>query len=183
LAESLRYLGGHGTENIHIAEITKAWVGGRSIQDIAREYFHGDQNQTKAITDACRAIYRNLVNAGTWGLSALSRLSGIDFESLSEVDRRRINTLPAMVYHGVRTEEAVLMRMNAVPRSVAERLGEEFRSRAGERFVESGVQQARSFLKGLDAADWGRVRPDGAHLSGRDYKRVWELLSGEGRIS
>jgi hypothetical protein len=183
LAESLRDLGGYGTGNIHIAEITKAWVGGRSIQDIAREFFHGDENRTKAITDACRAIYRNLVNTGTWGLSALSRLSSIDFDALSEVDQRRINTLPAMVYHGVRTEEAILMRMNAVPRSIAERLGGEFRSSAGERFAEAGVQQARLFLKGLDAAGWGRVRPDGAHLSGKDYKLVWELLSGEGKVS
>ena len=123
------------------------------------------------------------MNTGTWGLSALTRLSGIDFDALSEVDRRRINTLPAMVYHGVRTEEAVLMRMNAVPQSIAERLGEEFRARAGERFAEAGVQQARSFLKNLDAAAWGRVRPDGAHLSGKDYKLVWKLLSGEGKVS
>lgn len=181
LAESLRDLGGQGTENQHIAEITKAWVGGKSIQEIAQEFFHGDENKTKALTDACRAIYRNLVNNGTWGLSALSRLSGIDFESLSEADRRRINALPAMVYHGVKTEEAVLMRMNSVPRSIAERLGGEFRTSSGEHISNASVQQARAYLKGLDAASWERARPDGAQLSGADYKYVWELLSGERR--
>lgn len=181
LAESLRDLGGQGTENQHIAEITKAWVGGKSIQEIAREFFHGDENKTKALTDACRAIYRNLVNNGTWGLSALSRLSGIDFESLSDADRRRINALPAMVYHGVKTEEAVLMRMNSVPRSIAERLGGEFRTSFGEHIPNASVQQAREYLKELDVASWERVRPDGAQLSGADYKYVWELLSGERR--
>ncbi len=181
LAESLRDIGGKGSENQHIAEITKAWVGGNSIQEIAREFFHGDENQTKAITDACKAIYRNLVNGGTWGLSALSRLSGINFESLSDAQRRSINVLPAMVYHGVKTEEAVLMRMNSVPRSIAERLGGEFRKSSGEDFSNVGVQQARQFLKELDVAGWDRLRPTQAHLSGADYKHVWELLSGERR--
>jgi hypothetical protein len=81
-----------------------------------------------------KAIYKNLANTGTWGLSALSKLpnSGIDLEKLSETERRRINTLPAMIYHGVKTEEAVLMRMNSAPRSVAERLGEELKASTGK---------------------------------------------------
>ena len=71
LAETLRAVGGTGTGNQHIAEITQAWVSGKSIQDIAKAYFQEDENETKAITNACRAIYRNLVLAGTWGLSVI----------------------------------------------------------------------------------------------------------------
>ena len=41
------------------------------------------------------------------------------------------------------------------------------------------TQEARQFLKNLDAGGWERVRPVGAHLSGADYKSIWELLSGE----
>lgn len=87
-----------------------------------------DNDYTNAITNACRAIYGKLVNTGTWGLSALNRLSDIDFDSLSEVEKHRINILPAMIYHGVQSEEAVLMRINSVPRSIAEGLGLEFRN-------------------------------------------------------
>ena len=181
LAASLRALSGDGTTNKHIAEITKAWVAGDSIQKIAQDYFRGDGNETQAITDACKAIYRNLVNNGTWGLSALSHLSGIDFDSLSDVERRKINNLPAMIYHGVRTEEAVLMRMNSVPRSIAEQLGAEFRDAVATKNGTSGIQQARDFLKELDSTGWGRLRPENASLSGVEYKRVWELLSGERR--
>lgn len=181
LYESLKDIGGKGLENKYIADLTKAWVDGKTIQEIAKEFFHGDQNQTKAITDACKAIYRNLVNSGTWGLSALSRLSGIDFMALSESDRRRINAIPAMVYHGVKTEEAVLMRMNFVPRSIAERIAEEFRSSLGEGILETGIQKARQFLKDFDTTGWERVRPAEAHLSGADYRLVWELLSGDRR--
>ena len=126
-------------------------------------------------------IYKNLANTGTWGLAALSKLpnSGIDFDKLSESERRRINTLPAMIYHGVKTEEAVLMRMNSAPRSVAERLGEELRACTGKSGGETSVNEVRDFLKGMEAADWARIRPKKAPLSGSDYKNIWELLSGE----
>ncbi len=43
------------------------------------------------------------------------------------------------------------------------------------------VTQAREFIKGLGASDWDRLKPSGAHMSGIDYKSIWELLSGEQR--
>ena len=107
--------------------------------------------------------------------------SGIDFEKLSETERRRINTLPAMIYHGVKTEEAVLMRMNSAPRSVAERLGEEFKKNTGKSGGETSVNEVRDFLKSMEVSEWNRVRPKTAALSGAEYKRVWELLAGEGK--
>ncbi|MEA1901217.1 MAG: hypothetical protein U9N47_10735 [Thermodesulfobacteriota bacterium] len=181
LKSSLEEIGGDGFEKKRIGELTQAWMQGDSIHKIAESFFKGDQ--TKTITAACKAIYKNLANTGTWGLSALSKLpnSGIDFEKLSESERRRINTLPAMIYHGVKTEEAVLMRMNSAPRSVAERLGEEFKVTADEKTSEMSVSKARAFLKSMEKNDWARMRPKDAFLSGSDYKNVWELLSGERR--
>jgi hypothetical protein len=111
----------------------------------------------------------------------LSRLSGVDFDALSESERRRINALPAMIYHGVQSEEAVLMRMNSVPRSVAEKLGEEFSTSADTEAEKVSTQAARQFLRNLDSSDWGRARPHETPLSGADYKMIWELLSGEQR--
>jgi hypothetical protein len=181
LKGSLEEIGGDGFEKKRIGELTQAWLQGNSIHEIAKSFFKGDQ--TKAITAACKAIYKNLANTGTWGLAALSKLpnSGIDFDKLSESERRRINTFPAMIYHGVKTEEAVLMRMNAAPRSVAERLGVELRASTGKSGAETSVNEARDFLKGMEASDWARVRPETAPLSGSDYKNIWELLSGERR--
>jgi hypothetical protein len=179
LANSLSEVGGSGQVKRHIADITNAWVSGKSIQQIAKDYFEG--NETEAITQACKAIYKNIANTGTWGLSALSRMSGIDFSTLSESDKRRINTLPAMIYHGVQTEEAVLMRMNAAPRSVAENLGELFRSNFGQETAKANISQAREFMKNLGETDWNRIRPKDSRLSGSDYKTIWGLLSGEQR--
>ena len=177
LKGNLEEITDRGLEKKQIAEITQAWVNGRSIEDIARDFFKGGENQTKAITAACKAIYKTLVNNGTWGISALSRLSGIDYDSLSEHEKRQINIIPAMIYHGVKTEEGVLMRMNAVPRSIAEQVGEELRKSTDQKSIT--VHEARTFLKQMDQSVWNRIRPQNAYLSGTDYKRIWRILSGE----
>ncbi len=182
LQRQLDEIRGEGRGQMRISEITRDWVNGKGIDVIAREYFsreRDDEGGTKAITDACRAIYRTIVNSGTWGVAALCRVSGLDFDGLSETERRRINTLPAMIYHGVRTEDAVLMRMNAAPRSVAENLGNLYRETVGENDGRYSVSQARDFMRTLDEGDWHRARPDGVPLSGEGYKRVWQVLSGD----
>lgn len=173
-------IGSEGLTHQHIANITRAWVNGRSIQDIATEFFQ-NKTGTEAITSACKTIYRVLTNNGSWGLSALCKISGIDFDQLSPEMKRRINSLPAMIYHGVKTEAAVLMRMNSVPRSIAERLGMEFERRIGSPAGTQTVGVARDFLRTLGDNDWGRLAPSGASMSGRDYKEIWGRLSGEGQ--
>ena len=182
LKTQLEEIGGQGFDHKRISDITRDWVNGKGIGDIAKEYFRRerDDDGTLALGDACRAIYRTIVTNGTWGVSALSRVSGIDFDTLSESERRRINALPAMIYHGVRSEDAVLMRMNAVPRSTAETLGEIYRDLSGNDDNRLSVGRARGFLKGLSSEEWDRARPARAALTGVGYKRVWEVLAGEG---
>ncbi|MCY4147841.1 MAG: DEAD/DEAH box helicase [Gammaproteobacteria bacterium] len=182
LNQYLQELSDRGIDQRRISDITNDWVNGKGIDAIAREYFSrekDDEAGTAALTDACRAIYRTIVNSGTWGISALSKISGVDFETLSEKEQRRINALPAMIYHGVRSEDAVLMRMNSVPRSVAEDLGQLYRDISPENEGRYSVGKARDFLKQLGNSEWEGVKPEDAPLSGSGYKRLWEILSGE----
>jgi hypothetical protein len=179
LARNLEDLTTSGHEHRHLANITRDWVSGKSIQEIARDYFRADQDTTRAITEACKAIYRNLVNNGTWGLSALSRLSGLNFDQLSSEQKRHINLLPAMIYHGVKSEEGVLMRMNGIPRSIAESMGESFRNATRQTNRRASVQSARAFISSANIAMWNRARPENSPLSGTEYQNVWRVLSGE----
>lgn len=181
LKDHLEQIGGKGLDHSRISNMTRDWVNGKSIGDIARDYFSDDRNpnDVMALSDACRAVYRAIVNNGTWGISALSQISGLDFDSLSEADLRRVNALPAMIYYGVRSEEAVLMRMNTVPRSAAESLGNIYKSTIGENEDRFSVGRARSFLKSLTLEEWEHARPTNAALSGSGYRRVWRILSGE----
>lgn len=182
LKQQLEEIGGTGIAQKRLADITCDWVRGVGMEDIANEYFRGanETNKTAALTSACRAIYRTIVHNGTWGVSALSRISGIDFDSIPSSDRRKINALPAMIYHGVSSEDAVLMRMNSAPRSVAEALGEKYRDYAGDGDNRYSINKAREFLKQLSTEDWNQARPENAALSGDGYRSVWQVLSGEG---
>jgi replicative superfamily II helicase len=182
LKQQLEEIGGDGFDHTHLSDITRDWVNGVRLEDIAKAYFTKDntRSETEAFTNACKAIYRAIVNNGTWGVSALSRVSGMDFGKMTETERRRINALPAMIYHGVRTEDAVLMRMNSAPRSVAEQIGLFYREASGDDDKRYSVGKARTFLKNMSSGDWNRARPDQAALSGADYKKAWEILAGDG---
>lgn len=181
LARNLEDITSDGIGHERLAAITNDWVDGKSIQDIATSYFKGNEDGTSAITDACKAIYRNLVNNGTWGLSALSRLSGLNFESLNVEQKRHMNLLPAMIYHGVKTEEAVLMRMNGVPRSISEKLGASYNDFQSTDRSGTSIRKVRDFLASAEIEVWNNARPKNSFLSGSEYKEVWKVISGEGR--
>lgn len=177
IRKGLEEIKGDGQGHKNISNITQAWVAGKSIEEIANLYFTG-KTMTDKISGACKAIYRELANNATWGISALSKMptSGLDFAKLSEDEKHQINNLPAMLYHGVRSSEAVLMRMNSVPRSIAENLGTEFRKGPEGK---SSATEAANFLKSLSDTDWERIKPQSASMSGTDYRDVWKRLSGQ----
>lgn len=179
LKNNLEEITGKGDHYNQIANITKAWVNGQSIAEIANEFFDCDGDTTKSLTYACRAIYKTLVNNGTWGISALSQLpnNGLEFDKLPEDIKRQINMLPAMIYHGVKTEEGVLLRMNSVPRSIAESMGNEIKQTYKDTSL--SINNVRSILKESDINLWDKVKPANSPLTGKEYKQVWEILSGE----
>jgi replicative superfamily II helicase len=162
-----------GRRQSRMADIAQAWIEGKTIHEMAVSFFYGSGSDE--ISKVYKAIYGKLANGGTWGLSALSRMSGIDFETLPDEKKRQLNLMPAMLYHGVKSEESVLMRMNSVPRSFAEALGNKFKQQVEIR----NVATARQYLKGLVDSDWDSVTSHSQYLSGRECKKVWQILSGE----
>jgi hypothetical protein len=174
-------MGGGAGDGTRAAEIVIDWVQGKSLRDIADSYFaRADGDITRSLTDVCRVIYRHLSLTGTWGMSALSKMptSGINYDQLPEDQRRRINLIGAMMYHGVSTEGGVLMRMASAPRSVADGLGASFVAQASR--DEQTPGGARRFLSAMSETDWSQARPEGVAMSGSDYRDVWRVLSGEG---
>ena len=158
LKRQLQEITSTGSDYSRIADVTRDWVNGRNIMDIANDYFN-DQND--ALTFACRAVYRAIANSGTWGISALSHMNGSGLDDIPEAhtQRRRIDAIPAMVYHGVNTEEAVLMRMNSTPRSISERLGRIYKDTTSGDEDRYSVGRAREFLKELPDTGWEHARP------------------------
>lgn len=183
---NLQEISTSGISKKRIAEITQAWVNGTSINEIALKYFvsskevNADQ-LTDAISAACKAVYRNLANYGTWGIASLSKLpnSGLKFDDMTEEEIRKYNNLPAMIYYGVRSEPGILMRMNSVPRSVAENLGEIFLKEYGGKLDMTSPLKAKQFVRLLKPRDWEKVKPANSPMSGEDYFNIWKRLSGE----
>jgi replicative superfamily II helicase len=182
IGKQLDDIGGDGIDRKKVALLAKDWVNGKSIKEIAEKYFvSADKTSTEAISQACKGIYRALANSGTWGLAALSKMgtSGLDFENMTDDERMVVNNIPAMLYHGVNTESAVLMRINSVPRSIAPKLGEKFAvAKQGNPDIHNS-RSARDFLRRLSVEDWQKAAPQNSALSGSDYRDVWQLLAGE----
>ncbi|NRR05504.1 DEAD/DEAH box helicase [Brevibacillus sp. RS1.1] len=186
LAQPLDEIGGKGFDNKRIADITHDWVNGTSIEEIAKAYFAqgkelDEQSLTTALSTTCKAIYRNLTNYGTWGLASLSKLpnSGLDFDKMTDEERRRYNNLPAMIYYGVNSEAAILMRMNSIPRSIAESLGKRFVNETGGSLAFASPMTAKAYIKSLSDKEWEMLRPKNATMTGKDFKSIWQQLSGE----
>lgn len=170
---------GRSDASARVAEIATDWVNGVSIKDIAERYFQksGSDATTKSLSETCKMIYKNLAMAGTWGVSALTKIptSGLDFDAISEGDARQVNLLGAMLYHGVSTEGGVVMRMASAPRSVADSLGSSLLSQMRD---VPNASEARKYLNSLHPESWELHRPPGAVMSGDDYRRTWHILSG-----
>lgn len=157
-----------------IARLTADWVNGTKLENLAREYFGDDRD---AMTECCQAIYGKLVNSATWGLSTIQKL-GINEGSLSEEELKRATNLPAMIYYGVNSDEAILMRMNNVPRSVATEMGVEYKKEFGDIYQQSS-NEIKHWIEGLPCDKWDMFAENKSGMSGDDYKAIWKVLNNE----
>lgn len=162
-----------------IARLIIDWVNGQDIASIASK-FYPNEEANKAIQRATRALYKVVANAATWGLAALQKMptSGMDWESLSEIEKKRMANLPAYLHYGVNTDEGVLMRKNNVPRSIAKRLGELYSASVSGQIFDQPSSSVSQWIGQQDTETWSRIRPSGSRLSGDDYKKVWMKLNG-----
>jgi len=96
--------------------------------------------------------------------------------SISEEEKIKLKNLPAMVYYGVNTDEAILMRMNNVPRSISNHIGKQFLENKPENLYDSKSKDIISWLKDLGDNAW---KPEtSTNITGSDYKQIWKTISG-----
>ena len=171
------HLPGGGRSSRAIAGIAADWVGGRGIPEIAEAHFGGTGQES--VTACVRSIYSRIIHSASWGLAGMQRIHGLGQGRGGGGGGRAARSarnLPAMVYHGVDTDEAVLMRMNSVPRSVAGTIGSAYAEQLGEGgdVYEAGGD-VTGWLAELPDSMW---RPKSGDLAGRDCKAVWQELAG-----
>ena len=162
-----------------IARLIIDWVNGQSVSRIAGR-FYPNEDLNNAIQKTTQALYKVVAQSATWGLAALQSMptSGVDWDSLSEIDKKRMANLPAYLHYGVNTDEGVLMRKNNIPRSIANRLGQLYDAAVNGEIFSQPTDSVNNWLRDQEPETWERVRPAGSRLSGEEYKRVWEKLNG-----
>lgn len=162
-----------------IARLIIDWVNGQSVSRIASRFYPGEE-LNNAIQKTTQALYKVVAHSATWGLAALQSMptSGVDWDSLSEVDKKRMANLPAYLHYGVNTDEGVLMRKNNIPRSIANRIGQLYNEAVNGEIFSQPTDSVNNWLGNQGRETWDGVRPAGSRLSGEEYKRVWEKLNG-----
>ena len=170
---------GQSLDRSSIARLIIDWVNGRNLSSIASRIYPGVKT-TIAIQKATKALYKIVANSATWGLAALQKMptSGIDWENLSDVEKKKMANLPAYLHYGVNTDEGVLMRKNHVPRSIANRLGELYNASVNGDIFNQSTDTVNQWISQQPNETWNNVRPVGSILSGEDYKRIWKKLNG-----
>ncbi len=156
------------------------WVNGKSIQFIADQYFKSEKDPRRRLEKCTRAMYSHLANAATWGLAAIQQMpnSGADWNTLSEVEKKQMANLPALLHYGVNTDEAVLMRKNNVPRNIATKVGQLYNASVGGNVFSQSSHQVNGWLTQLENKHWENVKPAGTKMTGADYKKIWQKLNG-----
>jgi len=156
-----------------ISELLIDWVSGKDIESLSEKYFLG--NDKELITKCCKTIYGKLLHTTTWGLSSIQKLL-LGKEDLTEEQRKKLSNLPAMIYYGVDTDEGILMRINNVPRHLANDLGKKYTSEGNDIYT-STSSQVHDWLSALPYNKWGEN--DNLSLNGSGYKKIWKVLNGE----
>ena len=182
LREQLREVtGGPRPDGDTLARIICDWVQGRPLSEMANDYFamksgddvdgSGEVDPVAAMTRCCTSVFGRLTQTASWGLAALQSLTiGDSFDSLSGDEQRTLRNLPARIYYGVNSDEAVALRILGVPRTAAMPLAQQLGVGAAE-----PLHEIRAKVRGAGVDTWKATLGD----RGASYHRVWSIIEGE----
>lgn len=151
-----------------ISLVIKDWVNGKSIENIAGNYFKTeDINMDEAITKCGQSLYGKITQTASWGLSAL--LSSTVGE-VEEDEFKELSNLPARVYYGVNSDEAMILRLAGVPRIASNEL-----SKVLINLKRESIINVRHVLKSNGQDLWKEAM---GNEQGDVYYKVWSILEG-----
>jgi len=160
-------LGGNSPDGNKLASILKDWVNGEELTEIASRYFkESDEDDVKALTKCGQNLFGKLAQTSSWGLNALLAITTID---LSEEEKNQLSNLPARVFYGVSSDNAIALRLLGIPRQAAEPMARNIRISTAE-----SLSEVRSRLYNLSERQWSEVLGE----KGPVYRKVWQIIDG-----
>lgn len=149
-----------------VADVLIGWVKGEQLFNIAE--YHPTFANTKDEADRINEFIRYMNSArfkASWGLGALEGIINASGDQLQ--DNSHISSL---IYYGVDTKEALLMRMAGVPRRLAKSLGAVLNTE------NLNLSQLRNTINSLSAEEWNKLAPEYSNLTGVEWKQLSEIL-------
>ena len=156
-----------------VAQIVQGWVSGDSIMELAERFGAGDVEQPeKRLANFASYLNGKVIGQVSWGLGALATVClGGEERPTDKAVPESSRYVPAMVYFGVNTPEAIWLRMAGAPRLAAFGLAEMWRnSRVGS---PQSMQQVRQWIRELNESDWRRAVSTES-VSGRSLHLIWQ---------
>lgn len=161
-----------------ISRLIINWVNGENIYQISKKLFPSEEI-TKALEKTTKAIYKVIANMASWGLAAIQKMptSGADWDSLSEVEKKKMMNIPAYLLYGVNTDEGVLMRKANVPRSIANSLGAIYKQQKGDELYTTRLPELHQWLDEQSLDIWQKAIPSNSKLTAEEYFKIWKKLN------
>jgi hypothetical protein len=95
---------------------------------------------------------------------------GDSLETMTDEERKALRNLPARVYYGVNSDEALALRLLGVPRMAAAPLAHALGIKGSEPLNEIRVR-----LRASDINTWQAALGE----RGKSYHRVWSIIEGD----
>lgn len=150
-----------------VAKMLISWVKGDQLLEISGH--HPTFANNSDMSDRINAFVKYINNArfkASWGLGALE---GIVKSKNNELEEN--SYIASMVYYGVDTEQALLMRMAGVPRRLAKSLAQIVPTNEV-----LSLTQIRSRINNLNDAQWRKCVPENSSLSANEWKKLANIL-------
>lgn len=149
------------------SKILIAWVKGEKLSTISNvhPYFANKDDETSRVSDFVRYI-NDVRFKASWGLSALEGIVKGNEDDMKD------SFVPSFVYYGVNNQKALALRMLGVPRSISNSLSQII---SGD-LKEYTFTDLRNRVKNLSPREWEVYRPDSSTLSGKELKRIVDIL-------
>ncbi|MBL0210767.1 MAG: DEAD/DEAH box helicase [Holophagaceae bacterium] len=173
-------IGGTKPDGNLLARIVSDWVQGASLEIMAERYYNGGKpfsetppdEATLAMTHCGQSLFGRLTQTTSWGLAALQSMTvkDADREKLPPSEQQSLKNLPARVFYGVNSDEAITLRLLGVPREAAQPLAHGL----GNEFLARPLSQIRMDLHGNGARPW----VDALGPIGKAYHRAWTIMEG-----
>ncbi|MDI6699847.1 MAG: DEAD/DEAH box helicase [bacterium] len=162
-----------------ISKLLVNWVNGKNISQIANSIFPEQKDRKKAIELTTKWIYKAITNMASWGIAAIQKMptSGIDWNYLSKIEKKKMMNIPAYILYGVNTDEGVLMRKANVPRSIANNLGNVYKEQFGDEIYNAKTFQVVQWLSSQNIGVWQKVVPANSLLTAEEYLTIWKKLN------